>query len=342
MATTQDASVGLKKESTFGTAIAVDRHYEFTSESFDFEKTVVQGSGLRVGGRVARSGRRVVAKQMGKGDLEVEWTTKGLGTLFEQALGTGASALVSGSTYQQLFTLGATNANLPSCTIQKGVPNAAGTVDAYTFAGATCNQIEITADNGSIVKIKTSWLSKSVTQGGTGANAYQTPSYVSSPSLYHFAQGAVTLGGTVTAPTSTALASGGTAVANVRSFSLTIDNKIAEDRFTFGNSGAMSQPTVGLREVKGKMTVEYTDTTIPAAHLADTELAATLTFTSTESLSSGTATAQIVLPAIRLEGAVPTVNDPNLVVYDVDFTVLDNLTATQPLWIVMRTSDTAL
>lgn len=342
MATTQDSSIGAKVEATFGTAIAVDRFYEFMSESFDYDKTTVQGAGLRVGGRVARSGRRVVAKTMGKGDIELEATTKGLGTLLQTALGSGTSTLVSGTTYQQLFTLGATSANLPSMTIQKGVANAAGTVDAYTFDGCTCTNLEISADNASIVKIKTSWIAQTVTQGGSGAFAYQTPSYVTTPSLFHFAQGVVTLGGSVTAPTSTTLASGGTAVANVRSFSLTVDNKVAEDRFTFGGSGMMSQPTVGLRDVKGKMTVEYTDTTVPAAHLADTELAVTLTFTSTEALSTGTAQMQIVLPAIRVNGQIPTVNDPNLVTYDFDFDVLDNLTAAQPLWIVLRTADTAL
>lgn len=342
MATTQDASVGLKVETTFGTAVAVDRFYEFTNESFDYDKTVVQGAGLRVGGRVARSGRRVIAKTMGKGDLEVELTTKGLGTLLQCAMGAGSSALVSGSTYQQLFTLGATNANLPSATIQKGVVNAAGSVDPYTYAGSTCTGFELSADNAGIAKVKTNWIAKSVSAAGAGALAYQAPSYVSSPNLFHFAQGAVTLGGTVTAPSSTALASGGTSVANVRSFSLTVDHKVTEDRFTFGGAGTMSQPTVGLRDVKGKMSIEYVDTTVPAAHLADTELALTLTFTSSESLSTGSATFQVVIPALRLNGAIPTVNDPNLVVYDVDFTVLDNLTAAQPLWLVMRTSDAAL
>lgn len=342
MATTQDASIGAKVEATFGTAIAVDRFYEFTDESFDYNKVTTQGAGLRVGGRVARSARRVVTKYNGKGDFSVEMTTKGLGTLLQSVFGSGTSTLVGGTTYQQNFVLGATNANLPSMTIQKGVPNAAGTVDPYTFAGCTATNAEITADNGGIVKLKTSWIAQTVVQGGSGANAYQTPSYVTSPNLFHFAQGAVTLGGSVTAPTTTTLATGGTAVANVRSFSLTIDNKVAEDRYTFNNAGKMSQPTVGLRDIKGKMTVEYTDTTVPAAHLADTELAVTLTFTSSETLSTGTAQMQIVLPAIRLNGQVPTVNDPNLVTFDFDFDVLDNLTATQPIWVVLRTADIAL
>jgi hypothetical protein len=228
-------------------------------------------------------------------------------------------------------------------TIQKGVPNAAGTVDPYTFAGCTATNAEIMAENGGIVKLKTSWIAQSVTQGGSGNFAYQATSYPNPvPSLFHFAQGAVTLGGSVTAPTTTALASGGTAVANVRAFSLTIDNKVTEDRYTFNNAGKMSQPTVGLRDIKGKMTVEYTDTTVPAADLADTELAVTLTFTSGETLSTGTAQMQIVLPAIRLNGQIPTVNDPNLVTFDFDFDVLDNLTAAQPIWVVLRTSDAAL
>lgn len=342
MATTQDASIGSKIEATFGSAVAVDRFYEFTDEGFEFEPDRQVGAGLRVGGRVARAGRRVEVKRAGTGSLELEMTTKGLGTLLQAAMGSGASALVSGSTYQQTFTLGASNANLPSMTFQKGVPDASGTVQAFTFAGCTCSEFEISLDNAGMAMLSTSWLSRSLTVNGAGANSYQTPSYVSSPNLYHFGQAAMTLGGTVTMPTSTTLASGGTAVSNVRSFSLSVDNAITDDRYAIGGAGLMSQPTVGLREVTGQMTVEFTDTTITAAYLADTEMALTLTLTSSEALSTGNATLQIVIPAVRLNGAVPTVGDTDLVTYDVEFSVLDNLTAAQPLWVILRTADTAL
>ena len=145
-----------------------------------------------------------------------------------------------------------------------------------------------------------------------------------------------------TAPTATALATGGTAVANVRDFSLKVDHKIQGGRFNFGGSGKKSIPTYGLRDISGKMTIEYTDTAIRDAYIADTPLALTLTFTTTEALSTGFSTFQIVLPEIKLNGEIPKTNGTDLIELSVDFDVLDNLTATQPLWLVVRTADAAL
>ncbi|WP_206689906.1 hypothetical protein, partial [Streptococcus pseudopneumoniae] len=67
MTTPQDCSVGLGVESVYGTAVARTRWCEFLDESFNFVKNVKQGVGLRVGSRVARSGRRVVASAEGSG-----------------------------------------------------------------------------------------------------------------------------------------------------------------------------------------------------------------------------------------------------------------------------------
>ena len=83
------------------------------------------------------------------------------------------------------------------------------------------------------------------------------------------------------------------------------------------------------------MTVEYADQTLVNAFLSDTELALSLTFTSTESLGTGYAQLQIVLPAIKLNGELPKANGTDLVTAAVDFDVLDNLTATQPIWLVL-------
>ena len=63
MTTQLDCSIGIKKETTYGTAVVVDQFLEFTSESFDRKATFVQGEGLRVGARVARSGRRSLGRE---------------------------------------------------------------------------------------------------------------------------------------------------------------------------------------------------------------------------------------------------------------------------------------
>lgn len=335
--TLQDASIGYKAESTYGTPVTPDRFVEFVDESFEWDPKRVQGQGIRVGSKVARSARRVTTQTSAKGDFTVEMCSKGLGTLLAACVGAGASTVVSGSTYQQLFTL-ATGPLPPSLTVQKAIPRADGTLDPYTFNGGIVDAFELDCPNGDIVTLKPSLIFREVLT----ATAYATPSYVASPSLFHFAQGAITIGGTVTAPTTTALASGGTAVANVRDFNLKVDHKSGADRFNYGGAGKMAHPTYGLRDITGSMTIEYDSQTMYDAYIADTELALTVTFTSTEALSTGVAQFQIVLPALKLNGELPQTNGTELVTQQVDFTVLDNLTAAQPLWLVLRTADTAL
>ncbi|MFX6019421.1 hypothetical protein ABTF08_21325, partial [Acinetobacter baumannii] len=75
-----DCSIGFKKESTYGTAVVPDRFLEFTSETIDFDRTFYQGNGMRPGSRLARSNRRALVKDGGKGDIELEVPTRGLGT----------------------------------------------------------------------------------------------------------------------------------------------------------------------------------------------------------------------------------------------------------------------
>lgn len=335
MAALSDASIGIGTESTYGTAVSPTRWYEHISESLGYDKGVQQGQGLRVGSKVARSTRRVVTTTQAKGSFEVELTTKGMGLLLAGCLGTGSSTVATGSAYQQVFTL----ADTPTpWTLQKGVVTDAGTVYAHTYSGVLVDKWELSAGNGEIVKLKADVDCQALTTSTT----YSAPSYTATPSLYHFAQGAVTLGGTVTAPTTTVSATGGTAVANVREFTLTGDNALNADRFNFGGGGKKTRPLPGLRKLSGKLVIEYTDNTVRDAFIADTELALSLTFTSTEAITGGTAIAQVVLAGIKLNGDIPQANGTDLVTLDVGFDVLDNLTAAQPIWIVMRTADAAL
>lgn len=336
MAVQTDASIGFGVESVYGTGVTPTVWVEqLPGESLDYEVTKTQGKGLRVGGSVPRSARRVITKYSGGGKFDVEVTTKGLGKLWRAALGTGASTLVSGTTYQQNYTLG--TATPASLTIQKGVVNTAGTVQAYTFAGCLCDSWEVKAAAGDIAIASFTWDAQSMTT----ATAYTAPSYVASPNLFHFAQGAITIGGTVTAPTTTALATGGTSVANVTEFSIQGSNGLMADRYAFGAAGLKMAPVLGQRKVSGKLTAELSDTTLRDAMLADTPLALVLTFTSGETLSTGTAQFQIVCSEVKFSGSLPSA-DGELATLSLDFDVLDNLTAAQPLYVIHRTADSAI
>jgi hypothetical protein len=327
MTTPQDCSVGLGVESVYGTAVARTRWFEFLDESFNFVKNVKQGVGLRVGSRVARSGRRVVASAEGSGDLTIEAVTKGLGLLWQLGLGSGTSTLVSAGLYQQVFTLGDV---MPSATIQKGIPRADGTVDAYTFTGCMVESLTIDCPNADNVKVKTSWNAKDMTT----ATAYTAPSYATGPSVFTFAHGAV-YSGALTAPTATALGSAATPVASIRSGSITIKHNLKTDRYNCGGGGRKEKPFAGIREISGSLVAEYADVAFRDAIVNDTSMTLVKTFT------AGADVLQIVIPDVRFDGDIVKAST-DLAMQDIKWTGLDGLTAAQPIWIVCRTADTAL
>lgn len=327
MTTPQDCSVGLGVESVYGTAVARTRWFEFLDESFNFVKNVKQGVGLRVGSRVARSGSRVVASAEGSGDLTIEAVTKGLGLLWQLGLGSGTSTLVSAGRYQQVFTLGDA---MPSATIQKGIPRADGTVDAYTFTGCMVESLTIDCPNADNVKVKTSWNAKDMTTGA----AYTAPSYATGPSVFTFAHGAV-YSGALTAPTATALGSAATPVASIRSGSITIKHNLKTDRYNCGGGGRKEKPFAGIREISGSLVAEYADAAFRDAIVNDTSMTLVKTFT------AGLDVLQIVIPDVRFDGDIVKAST-DLAIQDIKWTGLDGLTAAQPIWIVCRTADTAL
>ena len=335
MSTPQDCSIGLSPaEASYGTNTTVTRWIEFIGETLDFRKNLVQGQGLHAGSRVPRAERRVVASADAGGDITVECCTKGMGLYWQANLGVGVSNLISGSAYQQMFTIGDTAS---SVTVQKGLVNDAGTVDAYTFVGGMVDSWEFTFAQSGIATLKSTWDFKDVTT----ATAYATPSYVASTSLYHFAQATLSTG-TFTAPTTTTIASAATPVANVRSGTISCSNNVDGNRYLIGGAGRKAKPIVGTRMPSGTLEVEYSGTLFRDAIINDTAMSLVLTFTSTDALSTGFATLQVALPAVKCDGELPKSNAGDLITHPVNFQVLDNLVATQPIWVVMRTADTTL
>lgn len=333
MTTFQDCSVGIAKESTYGTAVTVTRWFEFLTESLDYAKNVVQGQGLRVGSTVPRSGRRVVPTSDGGGDVKLELTSKGLGLLWEQCMGSGASTVVPAtSTYQQVFTFADV---MPAATWQKGLPRTDGTVDAYTFKGGVVESFEVTFGQG-VAEVAVTVDAREVVTDV----AYASPSYVSDPNLFHFANGSVSTG-TLTEPTATALASSVTALGNVRSGTIKVTHGLGSERYNYGGGGLKSKPNVGKREISGTLTVEYDSTTFRDAVLNDTGMVLLVEFTG-GALDSGDETLQFVLPEIRLDGKLPAANEGELITIDLEFQAFDDLTASEPMWVVARTADTAL
>lgn len=340
MTTQQDASIGLKEEVTFGTAVVPDHFPEFTSEDFDWNPTFTKTSGMRVGRVVGAADRRVLTKEEPSGSIELEAYTKGLGILFRAALGTSTSTLITGTSYQQLFTPTTTD-YLPSYTVQVGVPPlGGGAASAQTYDGMVCSGFELTVGNTAIPSLKFNFLGQSLST----ATAYTAPSYPASMEVFSFVGGSIKLGGSVTVPTTTALATGGTAAANVREVQFTWSNELDGNGWNLGSAGQRTRkPALGERIGTGTLTVEYDSDTLRDAFKNQTDLALVLNFATTTAISGANfPTLQLTIPDIRLDGEMPKPNAGDVITQTIPFTVLDNRTAASPLYVAIVTAETAI
>ena len=340
MATLLDGQVGHVRESTWGTPVTVTRFNEWdASGGLKGDAGVKQASPLRVGAIGDRADREYTAGAASKGTLKFPLLTKGFGLWLESCFGGSTSTLVSGSTFQQVHQFIRTGTVLPPLTVQQGHPLPDGTVHPYTFAGCTVESFELEQPLNDVVSLSMDLDGKGVPATAT---ALATASYAATMSLFEFDQAAVTLGGTLTPPTTTALASvsGGTLVAGWRSFTLSADSQITDDRW--GMSAAVrNQPTYRKRDVTLKAQVEYDGATLRDAYFARTSNPLLITWTTAEALSSGFATLQVVIPAFRVMTTFPPdATDGDIPIIDLEGKAFDNLTAMA--YVVLRTADTTL
>jgi len=319
--------LGIKKESTFGTAVTVDRFYEFNSEGTKYVKNTVVGQGLRNGGLVARANRRVVTTLAGEGDFEVDMQTRGMGLLLSLATGSVPTGSLANGVYTYLFT--AQDLIGDSFTTQVAVPQYGGTLTYKTLSGCKMTNFELSVGAGDIAKAKFSLDSKGFT---TGASTSATVAYanIATSNLFHFAQGSITDNVSTT-------------YANIKDFSLTVDNSLKTDRYNLGAAGSKSEQIInGFRAISGKVTAEFTDTVLLDKFIADTTAGLKLTFEgATIGSGSDKETLSITIPAAKFDGDTPMVSGPGVIDVSFGFTVFDDGT-NEPFTITYKTLDSAL
>lgn len=310
-----DCSIGIKKETTYGTAVTVDSHIEFTSASLQPNITYLQGRGLRAGSVGDRWNRRIKGKIIPSGDIVMDADSVTLATFLEAVFG----SMTTGGTeapYGRLYVPAVTD-NLPSYTIQKGVPlRGGGDIKAHTFTSMQCGQMQINAANDAIVEITTSWSGQDMKTD----TAFVTPAYPASSNLFHFHAGAIAIGGSASIPTTTAASTGGTAVANVRDIQITFNNNFDANEPTLGGGGKRSRSSVlGHREITGQFTAEFDAVTLRDASLENTGLSLVLTFT-----AGANEKLQIMLPRIGIESNIPDSNGGDVITQQFSFAALED------------------
>lgn len=342
MSNVLDSSIGVKKETVFGTPVTVDRFPEFISESLSFKNSYAQSAGKRVGSRMARATGRVLEKVAAGGQIQLEAVTKGLGLWLDAALGTSTSTVTADATvYLQVHTPTLTGP-AASYTLQKGLPPVGGgAVQAYTFPGSVCESLEIDFSSA-IVKLAMDWISREVVT----VPAYAAPSYVVGAEPLTFVGGEVYIGATVTKPTATTLATtADSPVAFINGGKVTLKNNLDGGNYPLGSAGKQGRTSEhGMLDVSGSLDVELQGTTMRDALLNQTRLSLLLTFKHPTTIgTSSKPTLQVYIPTIVFNDSLPEATDGKPIVTTMNFVGLDALgAATSPIYVCYQTLDTAI
>ena len=317
------SQLGIATETTFNTSVTVSRFYEFTNENLKFNKKTAVGMGLRAGGLLPRSQRRVVTTTDVTGDINLDLPTRGLGLLLAHSIGSFPSpTTVTTGVYSYTFTLGDVYGK--SFTAQVGVPQYGGTVTPKTISGSKISGFELSVATGGIATGKFNVDAASLTTGV----ALATASYSTISNLFHFAQGAITVDGS--------------SVANVKDFTLTVDNTLKNDRYNLGSAGLKSEQTInGFRKISGKLTAEFTDTAFFTKYYNDSNTSLSLTFTGATIAGGQKETLTITVSAVKFDADTPNVAGPQVIDLAMSFEAYDDGT-NQPLTVIYQTADSAL
>lgn len=316
---------GVKAESTYGTAVTVDKFFEFTSESIAVEVGRVEGGGIRAGTRAMRSDRRVPYIMGASGSVEFEVLSKGFAWWLERCLGTVATTGPAESTvYTHTGTVGSLTGKM--FTAQVGVPQVGGaTITPKTAKGGKVKSFELKCSAGEALMFSADMDFQSLEH----STSLATASYPTSTELLTFVGGSLTVGGTATP---------------ITSFSVKVDNGLAVDRRYLQSSALKKEPVEsGLRQIDVELGLDFDGTThqdrVLSATASGAQAAVVLTCAGMTTIGSTLKpTVTVTLPVVMFDGDTPTVGGPDVVTQSLKGKALFDGT-NSPISIAVQTLD---
>lgn len=269
--------IGLKTETTVGTAVTVDTFFRYSSESIQNQRNIIRPSVITsyLTDEAGVSGGNNIS-----GGWQMPLSNVDLATLLKHCF--GAVSTTGAGPYEHTYTPG--DLAGVAFTLQKGVEALDGTVHPFTYAGCKVASWEISADVDAIVNMTVDIVGMSETT----ATALATESLDSSWAPFSFVQASLTVGGS--------------ARNYVRSVSLAGDNAI-EARRRLGSADAKEPRKTDQRAYTGTISSDFEDLTDYNLFTAGTESALVVTF------DNGTQSLEITAN-IQYDGETPSTGGP--------------------------------
>jgi hypothetical protein len=232
----------VKDESSYATAVTVDRGFEFLTESIEVDPRRVQSVGKRAGQRVARSDRFMVYPGGASGTVEMDVLTKSHGWWLKHALGTVATSTVTDSNYTHTGTIGSLTGDSFTLQVDRQF-TPSGTSQAFTYAG--CKIAKATW------RLATEGLLQAVYEIDAASEATATSlaseTSPTSPDVFSWIGASATIGGSAV---------------EIKDFEVSITNPMNVDRRYLRSSAVKKEPLEnGMRVVEWSMTADFVDLT---------------------------------------------------------------------------------
>lgn len=235
-----NTQLGVKDESTWGTAVTVDKFFPLLSENIRENVDKLESDARRSGLLVQRSDISIPIYKGSSGTLEIPIMNKTFGFWLKHLLGAVATAGPTDSAYTHTGTIATLYGD--SFTAQVNRPfHDSGTNQAFTWEGGKVTSWEITAAVDEEPKLTAECDFENYATGTSLASA----SYASGLELLSWAH------------SSSALTIAGTSVP-VTSFKIACDNALKTDRHHIRGSGLKKeQVAAGYRDITWELTADF-------------------------------------------------------------------------------------
>lgn len=346
------SQLGFAPEGTWATPTTTAmRFIPFNKESLGLDTNMIQSEGLDAGGLYDRDDMYARVSRMAKGDFEFHTPSKGMGLIWQGAIGSWTAGvptqIATSGVYTQVHQPGSHQGK--GLTIQKNAPDANGVSHAYTYNGCKFVDWELGCKVGEFATFKATVDGQdertptSAPVAGLALAAASFPAY--DGGLFHFAEGQLLSGGTLSQTSGVWSVAGNAAVANVKDASVKQQTPMAIDRI-FYNTAPLKQEQIenGKRKGTGQFTFEFGDETLYQQFRNDTAMVIVLKFVGPVIGSSGTnrATMEILLTSLRLEGESPKVGGPGIIECSSSFSWRQPASAAPPIQVTLTSSDSTI
>lgn len=325
------SSLGLAKETTYGTVVTPNRFFEFDSETLARQQAYQDSVGLKAGRMFQPAGRSVQTTRAASGAIPMDVPTKSFSAILDLMHGLVPTFVQQAATTAYLAThLIGTSVPNKSATLQVNKPDTGGNDRAFTYPGSILTQVDLSCDVGGLLKCTLTWDSQDeLNPGSTPAGpALTTPSYASGIVGFNHTMGTVTVAGS--------------AVAVCKSFNLSWTQPYDIERRFLAATALKAKPIPnGFQTLTGNLALEFADMTHYNIFAAASMNAIVLDFVGGIIASTYHDEFKLTIDQGQYRGDSPNVTGPGLLELAVPFSAFDG-GSNAPLTAALTTTDVAV